>query len=66
MKCERVLLNLEGVISQITLNSPPANRMNLFVFISFREKLNEVEADPAVRVIILTGQGNKGLCNGYL
>lgn len=65
MECERVLLNLEGAIAQITLNSPPANCMNLSAFISLREKLNEVETDPAVRVIILTGQGKKGFCAGF-
>ena len=65
MNQESVVLNYEGFIAQIILNNPPSNCMNLAAFVSLREKFSEVEADPAVRVIILSGQGKKGFCAGF-
>ncbi|PCJ20945.1 MAG: enoyl-CoA hydratase [Gammaproteobacteria bacterium] len=65
MILEPILLNREGSVAQITLNHPPTNSMNLASFSALNEKLTEVENDPSIRVIILTGQGQKGFCAGF-
>lgn len=59
-----VLIVIEQGIATVTLNRP--HRMNAFdtaLHAALRDALDRVEADPAVRVLILTGAG-KGFCAG--
>ena len=60
-----VLYRLEDGVARITLNRPeagnaitPAMRNQMVVW------LNEASADLAVRVVVLTGAGEKGFCTG--
>lgn len=56
---ENVLLERKGHVAVLTINHPPANTWNLATAKSFEERLNEVEEDKSVRVIIITGSGSR-------
>jgi enoyl-CoA hydratase/carnithine racemase len=56
---ECVLFERKGHIAVLTINHPPANTWNLATAKSFEERLNEVEEDKSVRVVIITGAGNR-------
>ena len=49
----------------ITLNRPPANSVNLATVIDIEKAMDEAEKDRDVRVVILTGAGEKGFCAGF-
>lgn len=65
MDTEPVLLYQEGHTAIITLNRPPTNAMNLQAFEGLTQKLDEIEHNKSTRVVILTGQGEKGFCAGF-
>jgi enoyl-CoA hydratase/carnithine racemase len=57
--------SLEGSVGTITLNRP--ERRNAFTFGMVREwaeLLRDVRTDDAVRVVVLTGAGDKAFCSG--
>lgn len=60
-----VLFGLEGRVAILTLNRPEAlNAMTPELLDLLDAYLSRVEADPAIRVVVLTGSGEKSFCVG--
>jgi enoyl-CoA hydratase/carnithine racemase len=64
MAYSTVLLEIQEHIAVITLNRPPMNTINLGMREDLDSAFNELEKDESVRVVILTGAGDKGFCAG--
>lgn len=64
MQYENILFENGGGIARLTLNRP--DKLNSFtaaMHIELRDALGRIQADPAVRVLVLTGAG-RGFCAG--
>lgn len=61
---ETIGLNIEAGIATITLNRPPVNALNTKLFLELRQAVAELDADPAVRVLVITGAGEKAFAAG--
>ena len=60
-----VLVEQRGNVLLITINRPDArNAVNAAVHVGIGEGLERAEADPEIRVVILTGAGDKAFCAG--
>jgi enoyl-CoA hydratase len=63
---DTVLLAIDGARATITLNDPAKhNRLDPAGLSLLRAAIDKAEADPAVRVLVLTGAGEKSFCSGY-
>jgi len=63
---DTVLLSIDGPRATITLNDPAKhNRLDTAGLGKLREAIEKADADPAVRVTVLTGAGEKTFCSGY-
>lgn len=49
----------------ITIDHPPANTWNLATMESFEKIVDDVEKDPNIRVVIITGTGDKYFSAGF-
>jgi len=65
MKYENLIVEREDNVRIITLNRPPANPINLGVLDELDAVLTEWEQDKSVRVIIVTGAGDRGFSAGF-
>ncbi len=65
MEFQNILYVKEGHIATLTLNRPPANAINLATLLDIDKALDDVEADKNVRVLIVTGAGEKGFSAGF-
>lgn len=54
----------EGGVATLLLDNPPVNAVSLQMTQELGECLAEMAADPAVRVVVLTGAGTKAFCAG--
>ena len=62
---DTLLLTIEGPIATLTLNRPRVlNALNSQVFDDLETVLKMLHADPSVRVILLTGAGEKAFAAG--
>ena len=62
---DEVLYDKAGGIGRITINRPERrNSMGWGVISGIREYTAQAKADPDVRVIVLTGAGDKAFCSG--
>ena len=62
---EDMLRRLEGGVLWITLNRPDAgNALTTAMRDELAEWMAEASADPAVRVVVIAGTGEKGFCTG--
>lgn len=52
-----IQFELNGKIAVLTLHSPPANALSSKLLETIAEKLDEIEKDEALKVIILKGEG---------
>lgn len=60
-----LLLEKEGAVATITFNNPKAlNALTVATFEELEQKLGELKQDAAVRVVILTGAGDKAFVAG--
>jgi enoyl-CoA hydratase len=64
MPYETLILNREESFAVITLNRPPANAISEELMRELNAALSDVEADAAVRSVIITGAGDKIFCAG--
>ena len=65
MSSDAVLHAREGAVFRITLNRPDKrNALNAEVLAGIRAGWRAAHADPEVRVIVLTGAGDKAFCAG--
>lgn len=63
---DTVLLAIDGPRATITLNDPAKhNRLAPEGLSKLRAAIDKAEADPNVRVTVLTGAGEKTFCSGY-
>jgi len=65
MELENIMLAKKGHIAVITINHPPANAWNLATMQDFEKAVDDVEADADVRVVVLTGAGEKCFSAGF-
>jgi len=60
-----VLAEQRGNVLLITINRPEArNAVNAAVHLGIGEALERAESDPEIRIVILTGAGDKAFCAG--
>ena len=65
MAYENIVLEKKGYIGVLTLNRPPANSVNLATLEEIDGALDELESDKGMRVVIITGAGEKGFSAGF-
>ncbi|WP_226343854.1 enoyl-CoA hydratase-related protein [Agilicoccus flavus] len=64
MNPQTVLVEVTGAVATITLNAPDRlNAVDAPMLVRVAQELTRLDADPAVRVISLTGAG-RGFCSG--
>ena len=62
-----LILEVDGPIAVLTINRPKAlNALNSETLTELNECLTEVEANDNIKVLILTGAGEKSFVAGYL
>jgi enoyl-CoA hydratase/carnithine racemase len=62
---DEVLYEVSGPIARVTINRPDRrNAMSYEVMQGLREAMATARADDAVRVVVLTGAGDKAFCAG--
>jgi len=65
MSDDPILFSRDGHIARITLNNPAQhNALGAAEISRFRDCLCAVEADPSLRVLLLTGNGERTFCAG--
>jgi enoyl-CoA hydratase/carnithine racemase len=64
MAYETLRLDREDGVAVITLNRPPANAISEPLIRELNAALNEVQADEAVRAVVITGAGERIFCGG--
>ncbi|MEM2142268.1 MAG: enoyl-CoA hydratase-related protein [Candidatus Thorarchaeota archaeon] len=65
MSEQEVLYELEEGVATITINRPAKyNALSMQVVRTIRELMKRAESDPAIRVVILTGAGEKAFAAG--
>lgn len=52
-------LNIHGNVATVTLNRPPANAFSREGLLQLRDTVHQLEANPAVRALVITGTGPK-------
>ena len=65
MTYDNLIIEKKGHIAIITLNHPPVNAWNLGLMEDFEKAVDEIENDNDVRVLILTGAGEKCFSAGF-
>ena len=65
MNCENLIVDTKGHIRIITLNHPPVNAWNWGMMADFEKAIDDVENDREVRVLIITGGGEKAFSAGF-
>jgi enoyl-CoA hydratase/carnithine racemase len=65
MELESIRLEKKDHIALITIDHPPANAWNLATMLDFEKVIDDVENDKDVRVVILTGGGEKCFSAGF-
>jgi enoyl-CoA hydratase/carnithine racemase len=65
MAYENLILEKKGRICIISLNHPPVNAWNWGMMEDFEKAINEIENDREIRVVILTGAGEKCFSAGF-
>lgn len=62
---KNLIYEIKDNIAVITINHPPANTWNLATMEEFENAVDKVAADNDVRVVIITGQGQKCFSAGF-
>lgn len=65
MGYENIILERRDNVAIINLNHPPVNAFNLATAVDFEGAINEMESDKNVRVVIITGSGEKCFSAGF-
>jgi enoyl-CoA hydratase len=64
MTDQPVMLETEDGVAILTLNNPPLNVTTLEMTRALDALVSRLAADPAVRVLVLTGSGSRAFCAG--
>ena len=65
MQLENIILTKQKHLATITINHPPVNAWNWATMQDFEQVLDDVENDSGVRVVIITGAGEKCFSAGF-
>ena len=65
MQLEKIILTKQKHLATITINHPPVNAWNWATMQDFEQVLDDVENDSGVRVVIITGAGEKCFSAGF-
>ena len=65
MQLENIILKKQKYLATITINHPPVNAWNWATMQDFEQALDAVENDSDVRVVIITGAGEKCFSAGF-
>jgi len=65
MSYANIKVEKKGNIAVLTIDHPPANAWNLATMEDFEKAIADVEADREIRVVILTGAGEKCFSAGF-
>ncbi len=65
MDFENIRYEKQGHIATLTLNRPPANSVNLATLVDIEKALDDAENGRDVRVLVITGAGDKGFSAGF-
>jgi enoyl-CoA hydratase/carnithine racemase len=65
MAHDNFIVEKEGHIAVITFNRPPANPVSLATLEEMEQILDTLEGDREVRVVVITGSGEKAFCAGF-
>jgi len=65
MPYDNLIIEKKGHTAILTLNHPPVNAWNLGLMEDFEKAVDEIENDSEVRVLILTGAGEKCFSAGF-
>jgi enoyl-CoA hydratase/carnithine racemase len=65
MQLDNIILTKQKYMATITINHPPVNAWNWTTMQDFEQVLDAVENDPDVRVVIITGTGEKCFSAGF-
>lgn len=64
MSYEVIQLIKENGVATITLNRPPMNPLNSQVFKELNNAVDEMQSDPSIKAVIITGSGTKAFAAG--
>ena len=64
MAYDNLIYEKKDSIGLVTINRPPANSWSLAAMEDFEKILDEIENDHDIRVVIITGAGEKCFCAG--
>ncbi|MFO1034770.1 MAG: enoyl-CoA hydratase/isomerase family protein [Hyphomicrobiales bacterium] len=65
MSDPRIVVARDGAVATLTINRPEKlNAMDAAMMTALEEAAQALDADPSVRVVILTGAGEKSFCAG--
>lgn len=64
MNLELLECIIENNIALVSLNRPPYNPLNWNLFSELSQLMDELEDNPLVRVVIITGKGNRAFAAG--
>ncbi len=65
MQLENIILAKAEFLATITINHPPVNAWNWATMQDFEKALDDVEKDHSVRVVLITGAGDKCFSAGF-
>ncbi len=65
MAYDNLIVKTANHIATITIDHPPANAWDLVTMEAFEKAIDAVEADAEVRVVVLTGAGEKCFSAGF-
>ena len=64
MAYETIMLEKKDAVALLTLNRPPMNPLNRTMYGELAEGSDELDADPGVKVVVITGSGEKAFAAG--
>lgn len=64
MEFQDILFSKEKGIATVTLNRPPVNSLRYQTYVDLQNAARIIAADGEVRVVIITGSGEKAFCGG--
>ena len=64
MEFQDIIFSKEEGIATITLNRPPVNSFRYQTYVELQKAAAIIAADEEVRVVIITGSGEKAFCGG--
>ena len=64
MSTEPILCRIEDGVAVVTLNNPPLNVVTLELTRQLEATIDRLATDPAARVLVLTGAGERAFCAG--